>query len=64
MPSNAPAKPAIAAEIANTASLVQNRFTPSVAHAAGLSRMRDEPAAERAAPHRDDAETRRCRTAR
>ena len=39
MPSSAPAKPAIAAEIANTASLVENRFTPRVAHAAGLSRI-------------------------
>src|SRR5262249_2853958 len=38
-PLSAPANPAIAAEIANPATLVQNRFTPSVAQAAGLSRM-------------------------
>ena len=36
-PSSAPAKPAMAAEITNTPSLVTIGFTPSVAHAAGLS---------------------------
>ena len=38
-PLSAPAKPAMAADSANTASLVPNRLTPSVADAAGLSRI-------------------------
>ena len=38
IPSSAPAKPAIAADSAYTASFVRKRFTPSVAHAASLSR--------------------------
>ena len=37
MPSSAPAKPAMAAEITNTPSLVTIGLMPSVAHAAGLS---------------------------
>ena len=56
MPSSAPPKPAIAAEIAKTATLVENRFTPSVAHAAGLSCIatRRRPNAPRRSS--DDAE--------
>ena len=45
MPSSAPANPAMAAASPYTASLVVKRLTPSVAHAASLSRsaMRRRP---------------------
>ena len=59
---NAPAKPDMPADSANTASFVSRMLTPTVADAASLSRSAIKPPSERAAPERDDADRRRSRT--
>ena len=61
---NAPAKPAMPADSANTASFVSSTFTPTVTDAASLSRSATSRRPNGAAPERDDTDHRTGRTRR